>query len=108
MILTRPAAVLAVTATLLGAAIPAAQARTFGQLQAPNSSGNWFDAVVTWLGAPVATVSPGAVAHRTPATKSSSVPTGPQLGGPGLGGVHPNTGPGLDPNGHCGGCGVGG
>jgi hypothetical protein len=104
----RTAAALVLTAALLAAATPAAQARTLASPQSPSLSGSWFDAALVWLGAFGDGAPQAALAHRAPAMKSTGIPPGPPPDGPGLG-PHPNAGSTLDPNGgHCVVCGAGG
>jgi hypothetical protein len=99
----RTAAALVLTAALLGAAAPAAQARTLANPQSPSLSGSWFDTALAWVST-FGAGAPQAAPHRAPAMKSGLPPgTLP----PGLG-VHPMTGSGLNPNGHCDACGAGG
>jgi hypothetical protein len=101
----RIAAALALSATLLSAAVPAAQARTFAQPHVPSVAGSWLDAALTWLGA--LGTSPTARTHQAPVVKSDDpiVPIVPALV-PGL--MHPMCGSVIDPSGHCGGGGTGG
>jgi hypothetical protein len=100
----RTAAALALATALLGTAVPAAQARALTSPLSPSLSGGWFDAARVWLGALGVGAPQVALAHRAPAMKSG-IPPGTLPPGPG---AHPMTGSALDPNGHCGGCGVGG
>jgi hypothetical protein len=103
----RIASAAALTAALLTAAVPAAQARTLAQLQFPSVSGSWLDAALTWLGDLGLGNSHVALAPRTPVMKTTPpipIPV-PPPGGPGHEGAHPMCGSVIDPSGHCGGTG---
>lgn len=99
----RIAAVGVLSAALLIAAAPAAQARSFDR-HLVSQPGSWFDAALTWLseqlvGAPQAQ-------SRSPHNKTTGI-----LTTPGGHGAVPMNGSCLDPNGAprpCGGTGVGG
>ena len=93
--LPRTAGTLVLTAALLTAAVPAAQARTFAKPQAPSVSGSWADLALGWLGNFSLGAPPAARAHQTPTAKSTTLPapTGPN------GGVRPMGCSTIDPNG---------
>jgi hypothetical protein len=101
----RIASAVALTAALLSAAVPAAQARPLERPQSPSVSGSWFDAALAWLGDLGLRSSHVAQVPRTPVMKATTPIPVPPLGGPGYGGAHPMCGSGLDPQGHCGGTG---
>jgi hypothetical protein len=106
MNLPRTSAALVLTATLLSAAVPAAQARTLGSHQTPSLSGSWFDAAMAWLDSLGVTTSPTARSLQAPAVKSLIPPINLP---PVVPVAHPNSGSTLDPNGHCNTwCGAGG
>jgi len=72
----RTAGTLVLTAALITAAVPAAQARTLAKPQAPSVSGSLFNAALAWLGNLGIGASP-AVAHQGPSMKSTILdPTG--------------------------------
>jgi hypothetical protein len=102
--ISRTAGTLVLTAALLSAAVPAAQARTLAKHQAPSVAAGWLDAALAWLGdlaAPHA-----AQAHQIPGVKSTTtVP----VGEPDLTGIaRTMCGSVIDPSGHCSGGGTGG
>src|SRR3978361_657962 len=98
----RIAAVGVLSAALLIAAAPAAQARSFDR-HLVSQPGSWFDAALTWLSEQLVGA-PQAPAARSPHEKTTGILTPPL---PGHGAV-PMTGSCLDPNGVPKPCGTGG
>ena len=101
----RSLAVGVLSATLLIAAVPAAQARSLDR-HLVSQPGSWFDAALSWLSQQLVGA-PQAPAARSPQNKATGIPTTP---GPGHGAT-PMNGSCLDPNGvprPCGGGAVGG
>jgi len=92
--LPRTAGTLVLTAALLTAAVPAAQARTFAKPQAPSVSGTWFDAALAWLGD--LSTPPAARTHQAPAMKSTTILIPPPPGN----GARPMGCSTIDPNGN--------
>ncbi|HEY0512985.1 MAG TPA: hypothetical protein VGH73_13835 [Thermoanaerobaculia bacterium] len=87
----------ALSAVLLAAAVPAAQARTLDRHQAVQPAAGWFDAALAWLGDLL--VGPAQQGRQSPATKAFV--SGPIGGG---GGAVPMTGVCIDPWGHSAPC----
>ena len=94
--LPRTTVTLALAATLLSAAVPAAQARTFSHSQSPSASGSWVDLALGWLGNFSLGAPPAARSHQTPTAKSTTLPlpTEPLVG------AHPMGCSTIDPNGN--------
>jgi hypothetical protein len=100
----RTAGTLVLTAALLSAAVPAAQARTLAKPQAPSVSGSLFGAALALLGDLGFGTPSAARTHPAPLMKSDPVAPPPLV--PGL--MRPMCGSVIDPSGHCGGGGTGG
>jgi hypothetical protein len=66
----------ALAATLLTAAVPAAQARTLANPQAPSVSGSLFDVASAWL-RDLGFSALFGVAHQAPTMKSTTIPLSP-------------------------------
>lgn len=102
--ISRITAAAALSAALLIAAVPAAQARTLDRHPSAQPAVGWFDATLTWL-TDVLVGAPQGQA-RSPQMKTTGIPVPP----PG-GYAVPMTGSCIDPNGNpkpCGGGGAGG
>ncbi len=69
----RTAGTLALTAALLTAAVPAAQARTLAKPQAPSISGSLFGAALAWLGDLGLGAPSAARTHQAPTMKSTTI-----------------------------------
>ena len=100
--ISRTVSAVALSAALLIAVSPAAQARTSERHQAAKPAVSWFDAALAWIsdvlvGAP----------HVSPRSTETKIYTsGPVSGG--TGGAVPMTGACIDPNGKPVPCGTGG
>lgn len=98
----RIAAVGVLSAALLIAATPAAQARSFDR-HLVSQPASWFDAALTWLSDQLVGA-PQAQSSRSPHNKATGIPTTPIPGH----GATPMNGSCLDPNGVPRPCGGGG
>ena len=91
--ISRTVSAVVLSAALLIAVSPAAQARTPERHQAPRPAVGWFDMALAWLGDFVV----GAPKGAQDFTKSTTYTTYPISGGTGMN--SPMTSSGLDPNG---------
>jgi hypothetical protein len=94
--LPRTAGTLVLTAALLTAAVPAAQARVLAKPQAPSVSGSLFGAALAWLG-DLGLGTPSATrTHQAPLMKSTIILVPPPPGT----GARPMGCSTIDPNGN--------
>lgn len=99
--ISRTVSAVVLSAALLIAVSPAAQARTPERHQTPRPAVTWLDMALAWLGDFVAGPGHQGQTQKSPATKTYTYPATGTSGSGGLGGVTTMCGSYIDPNGSC-------